>query len=169
MSCRPRGPSDRPLHYYYDEIENGLVGGPGGSAPRLQAASVGSRLLIAGVVVCCCGGAALALVFAVSLVLSLPHTPMTAAIGPGASLVAIEQRVDTSPPPALRRTQRSLLARLSTLRRAPPPTAGADPAGLRLTFPHWFDAQSELLPPTAIGDMALALSYLSQEDAHGRG
>ena len=55
VSCRPRGPSDRPLYDYYDlELA-------GSQAPRLPAQSLASRLLIAGVIVCCCGIVAVSL------------------------------------------------------------------------------------------------------------
>ena len=164
MSCRPRGPSDRPLNYYYDELELGAA-----NAPRLPQQSIASRLLLASVVVCCCGIVAITVGFAISLVTSLPHVPAAAAIGPGAALVAIEQREGhPSPPPTARRAQRSVLARLATLKRAPAPETGADPHGMRLTFPHWFDGTGQLVTPVALGDITLALSYLAQEDVRER-
>ena len=71
---------------------------------------------------CCCGIVAITMLFAISLLASLPQMPAAAAIGPGAALVSIEQRTasNASPPaPATRRPQRSVLARLATLKRAP--------------------------------------------------
>lgn len=167
MSCRPRGPSDRPLQYYYDELELG-----GAGAPRLPAQSLASRLLIAGVVVCCCGIVAVTLLFAFSLVANLPHGAISSissisAISPGAALVSIEQRAALGPPPP-RRAQRSVLARLSTLKRAPAPATGADDHSVRLAFPHWFDDAGSMLPLVALNDITLAVSYLAQEDAHNR-
>lgn len=166
MSCRPRGPSDRPLQYYYDELELGGVG-----APRLPQQSIASRLLLAGVVVCCCGIVAITMLFAISLLASLPQLPAAAAIGPGAALVSIEQRTtaNASPPaPATRRPQRSVLARLSTLRRAPAPASGAEHATMRAAFPHWFDDRGQFVTAAALPDMALALAYLAQEESRGR-
>jgi hypothetical protein len=169
MSCRPRGPSDRPLQYYYDELELG-----GAGAPRLPTQSLASRLLIAGVAVCCCGIVAVSLLFAVSLVANLPHVPTAAAaFGPGAALVSIEQRGEPAAPPmAARRAQRNVLARLATLKRAQPPATGADYRSMQIAFPHWFELdgdRSQARPAHALPDMALALSYLAQEDAHNRG
>jgi hypothetical protein len=167
MSCRPRGPSDRPFYDYY-ELELG-----GNQAPRLPTQSLGSRLLIAGVVVCCCGIVALSLLFALSLVANSPHLPTAGAFGPGAALVSIEQRTGpASPPPATRRAQRSVLARLATLKRAQPPATGADYHSMQIAFPHWFELdgdRSQARPVHALPDIALALSYLAQEDAHSRG
>lgn len=162
MSCRPRGPSDRPL-YYYDDLELA-----GSQAPRLPGQSIASRLLLAGVVVCCCGIAVFSLLFALSLASNLPHS--VAAIGPGAALVAIENLAAAGPalqPRPPHHAQRSVLARFSTLKRATAPTPGADQHSMRLTFPHWFDdATGDLLPSAALADIALALSYLAQEDLH---
>lgn len=164
MSCRPRGPSDRPLHCYYDELELG-----GSGAPRLPGQSIASRLLFVGIVVCCCGIVALALLFAVSLALNLQHGGLSAAaMGPGAALVTIEQRGQPMPPPPARRTQRSMLARMATLKRATLPETGADRGSLKLTFPRWFDGAGDISAAAALGDVALALSYLAQEDAHNR-
>lgn len=164
MSCRPRGPSDRPFYDYYDlELA-------GSQAPRLPSQSWASRLLIAGVVVCCCGIVAVSLLFALSLVSNLPHMPMgAAALGPGAALVAIENRTPVlAPPLPPRRAQRSVLARLATIKRAQAPDTGADHHSVRLAFPHWFDGVGELMPPIALSDITLAVSYLAQEDARNR-
>ena len=161
MSCRPRGPSDRPLYDYYDlELA-------GSQAPRLPAQSWASRLFIAGVVVCYCGVAAVAVLFALSFVSTLPHSA-TAAIGPGAALVSIENRTPVLAPPPPRRAQRSVLARLSTVKRAAPPNTGADHHSLKLAFPHWFDDGGTMIPLVVLNDITLAVSYLAQEDAHGR-
>lgn len=158
MSCRPRGPSDRPLYDYYDlELA-------GSQAPRLPTQSWASRLLLAGVVVCCCGVVGVIALFALSLVSNLQHE----AIGPAAALVAIDNRTPVLSPPSLRRAQRSVLARLATVKRATAPATGADHHSMRLAFPHWFDDAGDLIGATALSDITLALSYLSQEEAHGR-
>ena len=164
MSCRPRGPSDRPLYDYYDlELA-------GSQAPRLPTQSIASRLLLAGVVVCCCGIVALSLLFALSLISNSPHLPSAAAISSGAALVAIENRapVAVAPPPPVRRAQRSVLARLSTVKRAAPPNTGADHHSLKLAFPHWFDSTDQMIPLVVLNDITLAVSYLAHEDAHNR-
>lgn len=163
MSCRPRGPSDRPFYDYYYDLELA-----GNQAPRLPTQSWASRLLLAGVVVCCCGAIALAALFALSFVANLPH--WTAAIGPGAALVSIENRAagPTHAPPPPRRAQRSVLARMSTLKRAPSPDTGVDYHSMKLAFPHWFDSAGGMSPLVALNDVTLAVSYLAQEDAHNR-
>lgn len=167
MSCRPRGPSDRPL-YYLDDLELA-----GNQAPRLPAQSLASRLLLAGVLVCCCGIAAFSLLFALSLASNLPHMPIAASIVPGASIVAIEQLGDAATAPAsapmpTHRAQRNVLARMGMLKRAPGHAHGADDVSLRMVFPHWFPEEGVLDPRAALADVALALSYLSQEDARNR-
>ena len=164
MSCRPRGPSDRPFYDYYDlELA-------GSQAPRLPTQSWASRLLLAGVVVCYCGILALAALFALSFVSNLPHSVATAAIGPGAALVSIENRAPapTHAPPPPRRAQRSVLARLSTVKRAASPDTGADYHSMKLAFPHWFDSAGDMSPLVALNDITLAMAYLAQEDAHNR-
>ena len=41
---------------------------------------------------------------------------------------------------------------------------GVDLDSVRLMFPAWLDAGGALVADQAVGDMVLALSYLSQED-----
>jgi hypothetical protein len=61
-----------------------------------------------------------------------------------------------------------VLARFSTLTRATRPATGANPDGVKLAFPHWFDSAGELVTATSLGDITLALAYLAQEDARNR-
>lgn len=160
MSCRPRAPSDRPLYDYYDlELA-------GNQAPRLPAQSLASRLLLTGLVVCCCGIVALSLLFALSLFASLPHITAAGPMGSGEVPVAIENRVATATHSPAHRTQHSVLARLSTLKRATLPVTGATRDSMKLAFPHWFPAgdPDDLSWREAVADIALALSYLAQED-----
>jgi hypothetical protein len=164
MSCRPRGPSDRPLHDFYDyyDLEHA-----GGQAPRLPEQSFASRLLVAGIAVCCCGVATLSLLFALSLVCNFPHALSAMATETGSSFSSLGVRAfgGAAPPPPPRVAQRSVLARFSTLTRATRPATGANPDGVKLAFPHWFDSAGELVTATSLGDITLALAYLAQEDA----
>jgi len=159
MSRRPRGPSDRP-HFYYDpdDLEQA-------DAPRMQGQSFMSKVMVFILALCCCGILALLVLVFASVYAQLPpvsSVPIVTAVGPGAAVVSIEQRI--RPPHA----QRSVLHRLAMLRRAHPPQKGVDTESVKLAFPHWmpgdeFDAQA------ALGDIILALSYLAQEDEAYRG
>lgn len=155
MSRRPRGPSERPVFYYDpDDLENG-------EAPRLQGQGLMSKVMVGVITLCCCGILAIAILLAASAwghILHLPSMPTAAAVGPGAAVVSIEQR------PPRHYLQRSVLQRLSLLRRAPAPRRGVDASSVQMAFPHWlagdgYDTQAVL------SDIILALSYLAQEDA----
>lgn len=184
MSCRPRGPSDRPLDQYgYDALELGC----GSNAPRLPQQSVASRLLLASFcVVCACGFVALALLVGVSLLANLAHAPLsTVALRPSDTFASVERRDGSeisstlSPPlppwppwppsrPASEHTAqvvRTVRARLAAFKDAILSETGADEDAMRFAFPHWFDAAGALVPSRALHDMALTLSYLAHEDA----
>lgn len=161
MSCRPRGPSERP-HFYHDvdflEAQ--------ANAPRLQGQSIASKLVVGALLLCCCGIVAFCALFIASLWAQIPHMPTAAAVGPGAAVVSIEHRGDRPP---RHHAQRSVLHRLAMLRRAHPPERGVDRASVRTAFPQWLGGDAWDLD-VVVGDVLLALSYLAQgEEEYERG
>ena len=163
MSCRPRGPSDRPLYYVGYDPEAGGAGAPDGhAAPRLPTQTIAGRALLVALAVCCCGAMAIGTLFVCSLVaqLELPARPVVAIDASSTNNGGARDR---------RHAQRSVLQRLAMLRRAAPPAHGVDLATVDLAFPHWrVRGTGEWDVPAALSDMTLALSYLAQEDGAER-
>ena len=154
MSRRPRGPSDRPF-YDPESLDDG-------EAPRLPTQSFLSRLVMGSLLLFCCGVIAMSGLFVVSFFAQLPHNiaPSASVVGPGAAVVSIEHHEMRRP----RRQQRSVLQRLSMLRRAQAPSRGVDEASMRAIFPHWVASDGGLSHPAVLSDLILALSYLAQEE-----
>lgn len=157
MSCRPRIPNERGL-YGYPDLEHGFE--PPG-APRLQGTGITSKIAISAVILCCFSVFLLAIVFIGAAILSLPTTTSYSATAPGTAVVSIDQRV---PVHKRRGAQRSVLKKLALLRRAPAPAHGVDHASVLTVFPDWIESDGRWHLQNAIEDVALALSYLAQED-----
>ena len=159
MSRRPVGPCDRNHPFFLDaeELESQR------DAPRLPGQSIASKLMVGALLLCCCGTLALGLLFVASLWVSLPATqPGTPGQSAGASVVSIDQRGFHEGRPR-HHAQRSVIRRLALLRRAPQ-GRGVDVDSVRLVFPQWLNRDGKLEAQSAIGDIILALSYLSAED-----
>ena len=157
MSCRPRIPNERGV-YGYSDLESGFEAT---GAPRLQGTGIGSKIAISAVILCCCGVFLTIIVFLVATVLSMPTATPYSATAPGTAVVSIDQRV---PMHRSRRSQRSVLKKLALLRRAPAPAHGVDHASVLTVFPDWIESDGRWHLQNAFEDVALALSYLAQED-----
>jgi hypothetical protein len=144
------------MYYDPDDLESG-------EAPRMQGQSFMSKIMVSILALCCCGILALIVLMVASVWAQLPQTvPVATAVGPGAAVVSIEQRVRPL------HMQRNVLHRLAMLRRAQPPLKGVDPASVQLAFPHWVSGNGYDVQAT-LSDLILALSYLAQEDEAYRG
>ncbi len=186
MSCRPRGPSDRPigqLQQFYEQQQqqqqhqydqDALEGGSlyHGNPPRLQGQGIGSKVLIGMLLMCCCGVIGMCGVFAMSIFVQLPpYTPSTTPMPPLEQQQQqqvqqlMPQQQQLMPQHSMHRhAQRSVLQRLAMLKRAPAPQKGVDLTGMGTIFPHWLNTDGELDSQTVLRDVLLALSYLAQED-----
>ena len=144
-----------PIYFDQEELEAQR------DAPHLPGQSIASKLMVAALILCCCGIVSICMLFAASLWVALPPLQQQTA---GAAVVSIDQR-GMHDGRARHHAQRSVIRRLALLRRAPHGQGrGVDVESVRLMFPHWLDAGGVLLADQAVNDMALALSYLAQED-----
>lgn len=163
MSRRPVGPCDRlPLYFDHEELEAQQR-----DAPRLPGQSIGSKVMVGSLLLCCCGIIAICVLCIASLVVALPPPHRVGEVpqqqqAAGAAVVSIDQRGVHDGRPR-HHAQRSVIRRLAMLRRSAQ-GRGVDLDSVRLMFPAWLDAGGALVADQAVGDMVLALSYLSQED-----
>tara|TARA_B110000046_G_C13009346_1_gene405958 strand:- start:1516 stop:2004 length:489 start_codon:yes stop_codon:yes gene_type:complete len=150
-----------PIYFDQEELEAQR------DAPHLPGQSIASKLMVAALILCCCGIVSICILFAASLWVALPplqQQPQQPQQTAGAAVVSIDQR-GMHDGRARHHAQRSVIRRLALLRRAPHGQGrGVDVESVRLMFPHWLDAGGVLLADQAVNDMALALSYLAQED-----
>jgi hypothetical protein len=162
MSRRPAGPCDRvPCYFGQEELQAQQR-----DAPRLPGQSIGSKVMVGSLLLCCCGIIAICVLCIASLAVALPpphrvgDVPQQQAVG--AAVVSIDQR-GVYDGRQRHHAQRSVIRRLAMLKRSAQ-GRGVDLDSVRLMFPAWLDAGGALVADQAVGDMVLALSYLSQED-----
>ena len=152
MSCRPRAPSDR--QHFFDE-EDGS-----NAPPRLQGHGLASKLVLCAVIACCCGATTIVAVCVISFIAS------GGGAAPRPSATSETNVVFASPRHV---QQRSVINRLSLLKKSKRPARGVDEASMRAIFPEWFDQSGELAHEFVLHDLVLALSFLSQDLVEGAG
>lgn len=162
MSRRPIGPCDRlPMYFDHEELEAQQR-----DAPRLPGQSIGSKVMVGSLLLCCCGVITICVLCIASLAVALPPPHRAGDVSQqqaaGAALVSIDQRGVNDVRPR-HHAQRSVIRRLALLRRSTQ-GRGVDIDSVKLLFPAWLNSGGALVAELAVGDIVLALSYLSQED-----
>ena len=136
-------------------------------APQIPSSSIVSRIILGTILLCCCGGIAMLLLFVASFFVKIPdlqqqlQQQLQLQLQRMASTPVLEINQHNVDPRHHRHAQRSVLQRLAMLKRAHAPEHGVDRASVATAFPRWLHRNGGYDSDVVLGDMALALSYLS--------